>query len=172
MKNKFKFLKLHVKQRYGSDRLFDWSEWFCLDETWIHPYNRGNARAKEFQRWCKDVWQKAHSDNFEFVCPNVKIGGEKLNDGYGSDVTGRICSYFGCDEESELCDAMDESLADGKTRKVEFKNDNVTLTVEMTPYESVSPDPESFAEFGPYEDDARAELWQANPSRSGRIIKA
>ena len=167
MKNKAKFCRLDVSTVYecgGKPRAHGWTEWFCLDEMWTNPYNRGGhdgtPRAKAFRLWCEKAW---NGEGNESVCPDVKIKGadgpsSRLNDGWGSDVTGRICSIF-CERlneaEGDLCDAIEKALAGGEVQTFSFKGEGFAdLRVKITPFENVEIDPESVRKFGPFAEDA------------------
>jgi len=159
--SKFKFVKLNVRAVYdcsSGPRECKWFEWFCLDETWCHPYNRGTPRAKEFQAWCKKHWQAGHEDSYSPVCPEIKIGGERLNDGWGSDVVGRIACYL--DEsgtvKDKIADAIEKAMATGEVQTVHEKATfgPAELEVMVEPFESVEPDADSVRDFGPYAEDA------------------
>jgi len=160
--SKFKFVKLNVRsvQNYPSgQRECKWFEWFCLDETWCHPYNRGTPRAKEFQDWCKKHWQAGHKDCYSPICPEIKIGGQRLNDGWGSDVVGRIACFF--EEarygvEGEIADAVETAMSTGEVQSVLKKSEDGLTELEVTvePFESVELDADSVRDFGPYAEDA------------------
>lgn len=155
--NKCKFCKIAtttvLKKPEYADYKSSWFEWFCLCETWIHPYNRKNDRAKEFQKWSEENWD---FDNNFSCCPDITIENEKLNDGFGSDVVGRIaCKLDNCKQaENQIADAIENALRTGLKQTCSFEDRNIKLDVLIDPVESIQIDPKSVKDFGPYAIDA------------------
>ena len=150
--NKCKFCKITQKTtdlKTGCN--YSWFEWFCLSETWVHPYNRKNDRAKAFQDWSEKNWDDLNN----FCCPDITIQNEKLNDGFESDVTGRIACDFNDEQiERDICMTIEQALETGRKQTYLFDNQNVKLEVIVEPVESIQIDPKSVKDFGPYAIDA------------------
>ena len=149
--NKAKFVKIDVTITHkGGGEPYSFTEWFCLGETWTHPYNRRNALAAEFQQWCKTADESIKKTWPMVVCPYITIGGNPLQDGWGSDIDGRICVDFSHDETMKWGDAVEEALKTGNVQSLVLENADTKLETTFTPYDTITPDPESGAAFGPY----------------------
>lgn len=139
-----------------------WTEWFCLAETWTHPYNARDEKAKAFRRWCDN--QDAYS-KWGSCCPPVLVGGAPLNDGWGSDIAARHCGIVGADDDatvSSWCDMIEDVLLSGKPREFDVEGPRGKTRVKAIPHGTVAPDESSLKEFGPWEDDVRASIVAAN----------
>ena len=156
--NKCKFCKITQNTTdLKTGHNYSWFEWFCLSETWVHPYNRKNDRAKTFQCWTEKNWD---FDNNFSCCPDITIQNEKLNDGFESDVTGRIaCGLDNYKQaENQIADAIENALRTGLKQTSSFEDQNIKLDVLIDPVESIQIDPTSVKNFGPYAIDALTSL--------------
>lgn len=140
-----------------------WTEWFCLDEVWVHPYNRTGRnglpywdKAEEFQKWCDAAIKEnpAIMERWRTICPSIKIGGAVLNDGWGSDIDGRICNEFGEAATRTWGDRLEEALRTGEVTSIRLDNGTDVLETTFTPFESITPDPDSVEDFGEWADAA------------------
>lgn len=161
--NKAKFVKIDVNVSLNDYEPYSFTEWFCLDETWTHPYNTRDARAKEFQAWCKENWDFENEDS---VCPEVMIGGAKLNDGWGSDCVERIAGIIAGmrvknDNAEAFYNAIETALETGEKASLELEDARGSMTVRLEPSASIVPDEDSIAAFGPYADRVHKELAEA-----------
>lgn len=158
------FVKIDVEETHGGvgvyNSAFKWTEWFCHDDVWVHPYNRDGrngaphwGRVEEFREWCDDELEREPSinDKWGSVCPSIKIDGAPLNDGWGSDIAGRMCDGFGADETNRWCDCLEDALSTGKPTSIVLKDGRRTIKTTFTPYESITPDA---SDFGPWADAA------------------
>lgn len=160
--NKARFVRLDMVNNYidgyGEKKEFKCTEWFCLDTTWTHPYNRRNDLAAEFQKWCKDKLANGAEKEWEkfgyLCCPNITCGGAPLHDGWGSDIDGRICQEFPKEDILAWGDKVEEALRTGEVQTLHLDNGKETLDTTFTPFATFTPDPESVAAFGEYADAA------------------
>ena len=163
-KSKSRFVKIDMKKTWGSgtDESNTWTEWFCFDSVWCHPYNRDGRNSspywdkhEEFQMWCKQTIE-AHPEKEDKwhggVCPDITIGGSVLNDGWGSDIDSRVCDDFSSEDKKRWGDCVEAALATGKVTSVVLQNGNVRLETTCTPFEKIEPDADSVAEFGEWAD--------------------
>lgn len=158
--NKAKFVKINVNVSRKDDEPYSFTEWFCLDTTWTHPYNTRDARAEEFQSWCKKNWNFENNDS---VCPEVTVDGAELNDGWGSDCVERIVGIIAGinvneDNIESFCNCIETALESGENKTLELEDEFGSMTVEFAPFASIVPDKSSIESFGPYADRVREEL--------------
>ena len=145
-----KFVKIDMvkRGRHG------WTEWFCLNETWTNPYNcdgKGGRPAwnevEKYRAWCKSVGKEGCDEWGNSCAPIVTVGGCVLNDGWGSDVSGRICQNCEQGEELAWIAALEAALKHGEKTVMTLSNG---IKTTFTPYKEISPDKESVREFGPW----------------------
>lgn len=158
-----RFVKIECKETIGGDN-YEWTEWFCPEEVWCNPYNRDGRynrpkwdKMEEFQKWC-DSMQETDPERFGrwgSVCPNITIGGAVLYDGWGSDLDGRICNGYGYAAQKKWGDCLEDALRTGEVTTIRLDNGKKkVMETIFTPYESITPDADSVAEFGEWADAA------------------
>lgn len=147
--NVSKFVKIDmVRGAYA------WTEWFCLDRTWTNPYNcdgKGGRptwnEVEKYRAWCKAQKKEGCDEWHEFCCPVVTVGGAVLHDGWGSDISGRVCQNCEQGEELAWIAACEAALKYGKVTAMSMSDGTKTT---FTPFKEISPDKKSIREFGPW----------------------
>jgi len=152
-----KFVRIDAKLEQPGKQDYSFTEWFCLSETWTHPYNRDNAFGEAFRKWCSE--HRAEQDSrWNGCCPDIRISDNVLCDGWGSDIAARHVGIVGSDGEEESWGvAMDRAIG-GNVATVRIEGPRGVYKAVMTPVGDVEPDDESLAEFGPFADQVEAEF--------------
>ena len=156
-KSTARFVKIDMVEYNGDEEPHKWTEWFCFDSVWTNPYNRDGRnsapkwdRVEEYEKWCKDALEAnpALCDKWHGVCPNIRINGAELNDGWGSDIDSRVCDGFTDNEKKMWGDCVEAALVTGTETNIVLGNGNKMLQTTCTPFCEIEPDADSVAEFG------------------------